>query len=106
MLAVSSKEEPKDAFQQNGQSKLARPALYPFLFEFQVLFQVVGNGREVHYLVRLSESDGIYLSETHELGQGAEYRFYRTLAFALHIPALPAVDPFDVPFIFLPVVGH
>ncbi|PIB28399.1 hypothetical protein BFP77_09485 [Maribacter sp. 4U21] len=46
-------------FGQYHQSKLSRTAFYPFLFEFQALFQVVGDGREVHHLVGLCKADDL-----------------------------------------------
>ena len=105
MLARSSKEQNKGAFQQNGQSKLPRHTFHPFPFEFQVLFQVVCDGREVHHLVGLCETYGIYLPQAHELGQGAEHRFHSALPFALHVTALRAFHPLDVAFVFFAIVG-
>jgi len=59
----------------------------------------------VHHLVGLCEPNGIYLPQAHELGQGAEHGFHRTLALALHVPALWTLHPCDVAFIFFAIVG-
>ena len=92
--------------QKSGQSKLPRPAFCAVLSEFKVLFQVIGNGREVHCLVGLCQPDGIYLSQPHELGQGAENGFHGTLSFALHVPALWTLHPCDVAFVFFAIVRY
>ena len=60
----------------------------------------------MHALVGLSEANGIYLPQSHELGQATEHRFHSTLPFALHIPALWTFDPLDVAFVFFAIVGH
>ncbi len=95
----------KDIFKCFRQSKLPRPALYPFPFEFQVLLQVIGDCREVHHLVRLCEPYRIYLSQAHELGEGAEDGFDRALSLALHVPSLRTLHPCHAPFILITVIG-
>ena len=95
----------KDVSGKIGQSKRSRTAFRAFLNEFQVLLQVVGYRGEVHYLVGLCQPYRVYLSQPHELGQGAENGFHGALPFALHVPALWTVHPFYVPFIFFTVVG-
>ena len=54
----------------------------------------------MHHLVGLIDPDGIYLSKSHELGQGTEYRLYRALSLALHVPTLFAVHTLDIPLVF------
>ena len=60
----------------------------------------------MHNLVCLRYAYGVYLSQSHELGERAKNRFDRTLSFAFHVPALRTVDPFNISLIFLPKVGH
>ncbi len=59
-----------------------------------VIFQVVGNGRYVHNLVRPFQANGVDLAQAHELGEGTENGPYRALPLALHVAALPAFHPF------------
>lgn len=96
----------KKTFKGCCQNKLRCPTFRPFPFEFQVLFQVVGNGREVHHLVRLFEAYRIDLPQAHELGKCAEDGFHRTLAFALHVPALWTFHSGDVTLIICPVISN
>ena len=58
----------------------------------------------MHTLVRLTQPDRVYLAHAHELGERSEYGLDRALAFALHISALWAFHPCDVPFIFGTVI--
>ena len=44
MLYRWAEQESSGTFHQCGQSKFSRPTFYRFLFEFQVLFQVVCDG--------------------------------------------------------------
>ncbi len=96
----------KDTFKYCYQSKSSRYSFYPFLLEFQVLLQVIGDSGQVHHFVRLCEAYRIDLPQAHELGQGAEDGFHRTLALPFHVPALRTLHPCDVPFVFFPVVGY
>jgi len=59
----------------------------------------------MHHLVRLREPYCVYLSEPHELGQGAEDGFDGTLPLGLHVSALWALHPFDVALVLRPKVG-
>ena len=60
----------------------------------------------MHDLVRLCEPDGIYLPQSHELGQGSKNGLYRALPLALHIPPQWALHPGDVTQIFRTVIGN
>lgn len=60
----------------------------------------------MHYFIGLFDTDGIYFSQPHELGQGTENRLNGTLALAFHVPPLWAVYPFVVAFIFFSVIGN
>ncbi len=77
MLCRSTEEVLKGTFYECSQSKLTRSTFYPFLVEFQVLFQVVCDRREVHHLVGLFQTNGIYLSHAPELGQCSSGRYTR-----------------------------
>ena len=67
-MSWKSQEQVLDnTFHKIFKNKLPCPAFRAFLVEFQVLFQVVGNGGEVHCLVGLLEPYGIYLAKSHEL---------------------------------------
>jgi len=59
------------------------------------------SNNQISKSLGLCQSSSIYFAKPHKLGERAEDRLYGALPFAFHIPSLWALDPCNIPFVFL-----